>query len=248
MENEAYILFGSEVKTRGNDIVDGHLVLFSTKADPDISLKRDFFTPNDTDYDLEFTDRSRVYYQHGLDKQLGTTKLGVGEMKQDDAGIWIEAQLQQRDDYEKAVFKMAKAGKLGWSSGVPAHLVRREKQDNGAHKVLYWPLGLDASLTPNPAEPRTFASVKSLLETLETEEEDFVLDDIKSERDFERFLNEKFSHRESKALIAIAKRGFVARPQREVETAIDEAALEAVKTAYLKTMARTAWCVTAQGV
>lgn len=163
MNEDTYIYFGSEVKARGNDIVDGHLVLFSTKADPDISTLRDFFTPDETDFDLEFTDRSRVYYQHGLDKTVGTKKLGVGEMKADEVGIWIEAQLKQRDDYEKAVFKMAKAGKLGWSSGVPAHLVRREKQDNGAHKVLYWPLGLDASLTPNPAEPRTFASVKSLL-------------------------------------------------------------------------------------
>ena len=163
MNDETFVLFGSEVKARGNDIVEGHLVLFSTKSDPDISAMKDFFTPDETDYDLEFTDKSRVYYQHGLDKTLGTKKLGVGDMKQDEICIWISGQLKQRDEYEKAVFKMAKEGKLGWSSGVPSHLVRREKQDNGAHKVLYWPLGLDASLTPSPAEPRTFANVKSLI-------------------------------------------------------------------------------------
>ena len=48
---------------------------------------------------------------------------------------------------------LAESGKLGWSSGTASHLVMRE-QDGAAHRVKRWPLGLDASLTHTPAEPR----------------------------------------------------------------------------------------------
>ena len=42
---------------------------------------------------------------------------------------------------------------MGWSSGTAAHLVEREPMGRAA-KIVSWPLGLDASLTPTPAEPR----------------------------------------------------------------------------------------------
>ena len=34
---------------------------------------------------------------------------------------------------------------------------------------MRWPLGLDASITPNPAEPTTTLSIKALAQTIETE-------------------------------------------------------------------------------
>jgi hypothetical protein len=75
-----------------------------------------------------------------------------------------------RDEYEKAVYKMAEDGKLGWSSGTASHLVTRKaiKTDSGTvHEVLTWPLGIDASLTPTPAEPRAAAyTIKSLRDAL----------------------------------------------------------------------------------
>jgi hypothetical protein len=112
-----------------------------------------------------------VYYQHGADKKLGKRKLAKGELTQDELGIWIEAQLNLRDEYEKAIYSMAEKGKLGWSSGTAAHLV--EKAADG--RITTWPLGLDASLTPTPAEPRniTVIPLKSYIEGLqvvETEE------------------------------------------------------------------------------
>lgn len=158
---DTLILFGGAVKALGNGKVGGHLVLFSTSSDPDISEYRDFFTKA-TDYDLEEHSTTPIYYQHGLDDTLKHRKLGRGEMKSDDVGIWLEAQLELRDKYEQAVYKLAEAGKLGWSSGTAPHLVERKKVGE-AHEVLRWPLGLDASLTPNPAEPRTAAvGIKSL--------------------------------------------------------------------------------------
>ena len=99
--------------------------------------------------------------------KLGSRIIGHGELKEaDEVGIWFEAQLELRDEYEKAIYEMAKAGKLGWSSGTAPHLVNRELTKSGkAYHIKAWPLGLDASLTPTPAEPRNHAqSIKSVIQ------------------------------------------------------------------------------------
>jgi hypothetical protein len=149
------LFFGDAVKALGGGKVGGYLVRFSTSADPDITQLRDFFT-KDTDFDLERGNLATLYYDHGLDPVIKKRKLGRGTMKVDDVGVWIEAQLEMRDDYERAIYEMAQAGKLGWSSGTAPHLVER-KQVGGANQIVSWPLGDDASLTPTPAEPRNGA-------------------------------------------------------------------------------------------
>lgn len=156
---EGVAVYGDAVKDLGNGKVGGLLVLFTTSEDPD--LEDDFFT-KETDYDLERSTKSSVYYAHGRDKTIGTRKLGEGSMEIKDAGVWIEAQLNLRDKYEKAIYKLVKQGKLGWSSGTAPHLVERKEVD-GANQVMKWPLGLDATLSPIPAEPRIAAvAIKSL--------------------------------------------------------------------------------------
>ncbi len=61
------------------------------------------------------------------------------------------------------------AGQLGWSSGTAAHLVEREEAGE-AWKIKMWPLGLDASLTPTPAEPRNkVIPLKSLSDNIQVE-------------------------------------------------------------------------------
>lgn len=155
MDDETIIFVSSEVKLLDNGKVGGYLVRFSTADDPD--LTGDYFTP-ETDFGA--VEKSAVLYHHGLDKTIKRRKLGVGELKQDEIGIWIEAQLNLRSDYEKAILELAKSGKLSWSSGTASHLVERD----GTGKILAWPLGLDASLTPTPAEPRNKAiTLKSLI-------------------------------------------------------------------------------------
>lgn len=155
------ITFGSEVKALGDGKVAGYLVRFSSAEEPD--LEGDYFTI-DTDFgDTAVTD---VYYQHGYDVKLGKRRLTKGDMKEDDIGVWIEAQLSMRDEYERAIYALVEAGKLGWSSGTAPHLVEREKKGD-AHFIKTWPLGLDASLTPNPAEPRNeVIPLKSYLDEL----------------------------------------------------------------------------------
>lgn len=159
--NDTQVYYGGSIKDLGDGRVGGYLVMFgdATKTD----LEGDFFTP-DTDFDIDDDSaKTSIYYQHGLDPVLKKRTLGKGTLvKHDDVGIWVEAQLKLRDDYEKAVYGMVQAGKMGWSSGTAAHLVEREPVGKSFH-IKRWALGLDASITPTPAEPRTQAlSLKSI--------------------------------------------------------------------------------------
>jgi len=160
-EQEALVLFGGAVKALGDGRIGGYLVTYSTAQDPDLSEFRDYFTA-ETDFDLDDgAGKASVYYAHGQDPHLGKRRLGKATLKADDAGVWAETQLALRDEYEKKIYELATAGKLGWSSGSTSHLVER-KSIGDAHQVLHWPI-TEASLTPTPAEPRCGAvALKSL--------------------------------------------------------------------------------------
>jgi len=163
------IAFGSEIKALDEGRIGGYLVRFSSADDPD--MMGDFFT-KETDFGPHKT--SIVYYQHGFDGTLKTRVLDSdAALKTDDAGVWIEAQLNMRDEYERFIHEAAAAGKMGWSSGTASHLVEREAAGKASH-IKSWPLGLDASITPTPAEPRTRviplkAYLKSLTDTTDAE-------------------------------------------------------------------------------
>lgn len=160
-QSETIVLFGDAVKALGDGKIGGYLVRYGNPEQTDISPMRDYFTA-ETDFDIEDGAKSTVYYQHGLDPVLKRRKLGTATLKRDEFGVWAEAQLDVRDKYEQFIYQMAENGKMGWSSGVPSHLVERE-QVGTAHHIKHWPLGKDASLTPTPAEPRNAAlPLKSL--------------------------------------------------------------------------------------
>jgi phage head maturation protease len=162
--DDAMIIFGGEVKALGDGKVGGYLVRFTDETEPDIV--GDFF-----DATTKFGDAaaSPVYYNHGLDRTLGLRALGEGKLETQDVGIWIEAQLGLRDEYERAVYALAEKGKLGWSSGTAPHLVQREEKGQAWH-VKKWPLGLDASLTPTPADPSNRAlPLKSWAEMMDAD-------------------------------------------------------------------------------
>lgn len=158
--DETLIVFGGAIKALDNGKLGGYLVRFTSPEDPD--LTGDYFS-KDTDFDLEFPARSSVYYDHGMDPVLKKRKLGWVDLLPDEVGVWAEMQMQARDEYEKAILGMAKDGMFGWSSGTASHLVEREQVGNAMH-IKRWPLGLDASLTPTPAEYRNeVISLKSYL-------------------------------------------------------------------------------------
>ena len=168
------ISFGDTVKAvkmdDGNVKLAGYLVRFgdATKTD----LTHDYFTAQ-TDYgEIE---KSDGYFNHRMPVRFGGKQIVYGDqlpdvkLSKDDVGIFAEIILGARNEYEKMIAEMGFAGKLGWSSGTAPHLVDR-KQVGNAWEITRWPLGLDASLTPTPAEPRNMViPLKSLSVTQVTE-------------------------------------------------------------------------------
>ena len=154
---ETLITFGSEIKALGEGKVGGYLIRFSGAEDPD--LTNDYFTK---DTDLHFPSDLPVLYNHGMDKKMGKRVIGTAEVKVDEIGAWAETQLNLRDEYEREIYKLAEAGKLGYSSGALSHLVEREPAGKGVSFIKTWFVG-EASLTPTPAEPRnSIVTLKSL--------------------------------------------------------------------------------------
>ena len=149
--DKALVYFGGSVKALGDGKIGGYLVRFSDENTPD--LTGEYFT-KDTDYGD--STEGAVYYQHGLDPKMGKRKLAKSSHRTDEFGIWAETQLQMRDEYEKFIYSMAEQGKMAWSSGTASHLVEKEMTGK-AYKITKWPLGLDDTLTPTPAEPRNSA-------------------------------------------------------------------------------------------
>jgi phage head maturation protease len=140
--------------------VSGYLVVFSDEASPD--LTGDYFTKA-TDFGA-LSDGAAVtlpaYFHHGLDSTIKTERIGRAELKMDDVGVFADYWIERRQAYLQ---KLVEAGHMGQSSGAVAHLVERAEGPEGkAWWLKAWPLG-EASLTPEPAEPRTTAvPVKTL--------------------------------------------------------------------------------------
>jgi HK97 family phage major capsid protein len=161
---ERLIAFGGTIKTLTDGRIGGYLVVYSDPDHPD--LEGDFFTPR-TDFDFEDGHQVGVYYLHGLDPTLRKRRLGRATLHHDPVGIWLDAQLELRDDYERAVYQLAQSGALGWSSGAAAHLVERapwdgQRQGSQPQHITRWTIA-EASLTPTPAEPRArVVPIKSL--------------------------------------------------------------------------------------
>jgi HK97 family phage major capsid protein len=169
MDDETLIQYGDAIKsieeTPDGLKVGGYLVRFSTLDDTD--LAGDYFTA-DTDFgeaeksDGWFNHRKPVYFKN-VEAKAYKSRIGSVSLRKDNVGVWAETVLQARNEYEQEILKLAKAGKLGWSSGTASHLVERE-QTGKSYRITAWPLGLDASLTPTPAEPRNgVMSIKSLI-------------------------------------------------------------------------------------
>lgn len=182
--NENLVYFGDAVKALGEGKVGGYLVRWGNPETPD--LTGDFFTP-ETDLGIETESRLPVYYNHGFDSHFKNSRIGRGTVRIDDVGAWFEAQIGMRDEYERSIYRLAEAGKLGWSSGAAGHLMDKEPVGK-AFRIKSWVVA-EASLTPTPAEPRNAAvSIKSLYqaapeEVQETIHEEEIMEEIKSTPD-----------------------------------------------------------------
>ena len=158
--DDLLVTFGDDLEIKrledGGLEVKGWAVRFTGPDDTD--LEGDYFT-SDTDFGP--SKEVGLYYHHGMDKELGRKRIGTAELEKKDAGLWMQAQMKLREDYEKAIEEMVRRKKMGISSGAAGHLVERVKT-NGGNFIAQWPIG-EVSLTPTPAEPRNVVSLKSLL-------------------------------------------------------------------------------------
>jgi HK97 family phage major capsid protein len=158
---EMLVCPGGMIKSLGNGKFGGYLVRFTTPKDPD--LDNDFFS-KETDLGVIDGGSLPLYYQHGMDGQIKSKRIGRGIVKYDDAGLWYEMQLELREDYEKYISQLAEEGKLGLSSGAAGHLVERESVGKTYH-IKTWVIA-EASLTPTPAEFRNMVTpVKNFIVT-----------------------------------------------------------------------------------
>lgn len=147
-----------EIKAIDGDsiTVAGYGVVFGGK-----DLANESFSTK-TDFQLDLVPTKPVFYDH----RLAEVKHPLGmvrneQIKRDNFGLWLEAQLDRSKEYIKEVTQLIEEGVLGWSSGSVPHLV--DVLQGG--KIKTWPI-VEFSLTPTPAEPRTLG-VQHLRSALE---------------------------------------------------------------------------------
>lgn len=145
--NGEYLMKDTKVHIKAVDgdsiTVVGYGVVFGGK-----DLVGESFSP-ETDFQLDLVPKKPVFYDHRLAEIK--SHLGVTDaIKQDEFGLWLEAQLDRSKDYIKEILELIEKGVLGWSSGSVPHLV--DVLEGG--KIKTWPI-VEFSLTPTPAEPRT---------------------------------------------------------------------------------------------
>lgn len=194
MMDEALFYFGDTLKALDDKgRVGGYAVRFTDKDHRD--SYGDYFT-KDTYLGAHDGDGVDVLFHHGM--PLYSTRRMSEEQKKafeafrnhifssptkakkDEIGLFVEVVLDMRDDYEKAVYGLAKAGKLGWSSGSTWHMVKRTNDG----EITRWPI-IEVSLTPQPAEKLNKVVTLKSLESLKYAPLDDDADD-----DFEQPMSE----------------------------------------------------------
>jgi len=141
---------GAGVKTIETGEVEGLLVVFGSPDATD--LENEYFT-KETDFGR--LRETPIWLNHAQPVKTSSgiilieEPVGYGTLEITDEGVIIRGLLDAKYRYLAQI-----ARELGWSSGTAAHLVMRETVGKATY-IKRWLLGLDASITPTPAEPRT---------------------------------------------------------------------------------------------
>ena len=154
MISDNLYIYGDAAKASSDGIIKGYAIRFGAPGDAD--LEGDYFSATETDFGrpMKMGDKFKInlYYHHGADATLKSYPIGYGEMTMDDVGMWYEAQIDMSNEYGKMIDKLAKEGKLGFSTGATGHLVARERKGKN-YLIKTWCIG-EVSCTPTPAESR----------------------------------------------------------------------------------------------
>jgi len=141
---------GAALKMVESGDVEGLLVVFGSPDATD--LENEFFT-RETDFGR--LRETPIWLNHAQPVKTASgvilieDQIGYGALEMTDEGVIIRGLLDAKYRYLAQI-----APELGWSSGTAAHLVVRRPVGKALH-IKRWLLGLDASITPTPAEPRT---------------------------------------------------------------------------------------------
>ena len=141
---------GAALKAVETGDVEGLLVVF---GNPDATdLENEFFS---VETDFGRLRETPIWLNHTQPIKTASgvilveEPVGYGALEITDEGVIIRGLLDAKYRYLAQI-----APELGWSSGTAAHLVVRQTVGKAVH-IKRWLLGLDASITPTPAEPRT---------------------------------------------------------------------------------------------
>jgi len=158
---DTMIYFGDAVKALDDNGRVGALgIRFSDGSKKD--LAGEYFTAK-TYLGPQEGDGAECTFDHGFPIKSGLEEyadhtFAPVKANRQKLGIWVETVLDLSDEYEKAVFQMAKKGKLGWSSGSAGH---RVKKDSRTGEIKSWPVA-EWALTPRPCEPDNYGTTLPL--------------------------------------------------------------------------------------
>ena len=156
--DERLIAYGGAVKalTADGTRIGGYLVEWGEAGMRD--LQRERFV-SATDFALDWYGERPLLFHHGLDGGIGAAKIGtIRRLSRDDKGLWMEAILDERNEYIEYVRRLIDMGALGLSSGSLPHLVSVDADGT----IRRFPI-VEGSLTHTPADPRTqVVSLKAL--------------------------------------------------------------------------------------
>ena len=150
--------------TINDNIIKGYAVVFDS-----VDLQNEYFTKN-TFLGVEENSKTILMYNHGLDETLKRVPIGQtikyaiddyglsfeAELKALNPNLWKELQIDDNQKYLEAIKDMIKSGNLGVSSGAVGHSVIKSNNE-----IKQWLIG-ELSLTPTPAEPKTFIKSNEL--------------------------------------------------------------------------------------
>lgn len=159
MTPDILIGYGAEVKALGDGRIGGHGVTFLSK-----DMEGEWFT-SETYLGAHEGNGVDCLFHHslpvkGMKAEYSEHLFAPVKARRDDIGIFVETVLNMADEYEKVIYDMVQAGKLGWSSGASPHMVRQTAKG----MITRWPI-VEFSLTPQPAEPKNkIYTLKSLMD------------------------------------------------------------------------------------
>jgi hypothetical protein len=141
---------GAALKAVESGDVEGLLVVF---GNPDATdLENEFFS---AETDFGRLRETLIWLNHAQPVKTASgiilieDQIGYGALEMTNEGVILRGLLDAKYRYLAQI-----APELGWSSGTAAHLVVRQPVGKATF-IKRWLLGLDASITPTPAEPRT---------------------------------------------------------------------------------------------